>query len=394
MERIWYDTHAGKLVVGETAVAGMHERLGNGGVVPLAELLQTPEFPFTARDFGRLDTRGWQREDYEATGRFVMQVLATHEDPRPVVTSRHLERLHKLGLGPEPCEYAYNPGSPFRSLPEFQMAIGSKAVVFVGAFEEYNQDDFDRMTKQLIQRLGRLPKCEDFDEAAAARPGKFPSYQIIRTHTDGLRAIFDRLGYPDIRSWDDIDYLHWGVRVMEANDGKDITVTMCNVLAGRKRGPSDVTTAKYFTTWQNYKQEVRTRYDQQVTALHQKLERYRGMVQAGDLPGDYLQLDDEQLVYQAARYLLVKALNPKRPQASVQRIAESPSYMSQLRGSAEGVTDGLIENTAVMLDVFDDIWPHTEYKQYLAVSDDEIAAAQERKILNNKRRRQNARAAG
>ncbi len=376
------------MLLGEAALQGAVEQSLPGDVVPLKDLLTGKEFPFTIRDFTKLDTSDWEREDYLSTGKLVLNLIQEPDAPPAAVKEGYLNRLYILGLGPERRSYAYGRSSEFKSITEFQREIGSPVNTSNDEFAHWTIDDFCQYTRQLIAELGRLPQIPDYD--AAACYGRGPSSTVIQARAGGVLTINERLGYPNISSWEDEDYIEWGVRVVDVNTSEDIarrtifSPAVCDLLSQRRLGPSAATIIQRFVKWSNYKQQVLDEISQRTTIRQDKIDEYREFIDRGQLPEQYRHLTPDDLLSSAGRYLVAKIHLPEAKPQLLSTVTANEDFISSLRVLNNKVSEDTVKKTAEALQVHLDIWPRNDDNQVLKVTDNVLAEWRKSKIAKRK----------
>ncbi len=372
MSEFWFDTRDGALLIGrEAAIPRLNE--AGSDVLPLAEILEAEEFPYGIHEYDKTEVEDWTKEDYINYGRWVLNIIKTEEELQPI-TRRHIVRLYQLGLGPrhthmlEACQA--------KTWWELRREVGSPPGHDIGRFLEWTLQDFVNYARSLEAELKRKPTELDYAQASIKRDG--PTPRIIDSRLPGgVGYLNENLGYPNIHNWTKDDYVSWGAKVIKANGGRTITSQFPKILSKRKRGPSDRTIYNHFGNWDNFITQAEEEFiqlEQEArTSRVSKLKHYTEMVKDGTLPTEFSNLDEEQLIQGAAKYLVVSKCAPDL--SSYQKLVISQrqhTYVEALMNAKEGLTAGKIEIIAISLEVFDDIWPMKEDLSYLYISDEEL----------------------
>jgi len=375
MKHYLFDTQAGRLLAEDTDVVDCTPTLPPH-IVPLGQLLASEDFPYAADPYPKLNAAEWQPEDYRALGMVALDSLRAEGLLDEAVSWRHLQRLYKLGLGPDSHRYTRHAGSKYSSLTDFQKDIGSPFNNANGAFIDWTVEDYTNHAKTLIRNLGKVPSACDYK--ASAREGIGPSYDVIKYRVGGIRSLHDRLGYPNVTEWEKQDYVDWGVQVIEANPNVGFTRDLCDVLSPKKRGPSTRNVLVTFEKWSVFKGEVLKEKSvmndtADLSAVRdEKIVTYLAMVKSGRLPPSYANLDPHRLLKKSARYLIVQQCLQGEKQQVIESIATKDAFVREILRRNNEITAGHVENVAVRHDLYDDVWPAENPRDYLRVTSTEL----------------------
>lgn len=240
MTSYWYDREADGLLIGEAAYT---QRLDSGanhtGIVSLEDLLAVDQYSTALKSANRLDVSAWGDSDYRQYGQWVLGLLNEPEYagiPRSArgarLTRSVLERLSYIGLGPGIVRIR----NRFGTMEEFAQSVGGESGRPGLQYESWSVEDFRNYAHQLMISLGRKPTTADYK--LEALEGRGPHHDIIIKRVGGIRRLNELIGYTDIGSWDEEDYISWATDVMLANDGTVISLRMLELLSAKGRGPS------------------------------------------------------------------------------------------------------------------------------------------------------------
>jgi hypothetical protein len=372
MAETYFNTQDGRLYIGQAAIAaGMEQPFSE--LVPLKDLLLDPNFLLPER-YERLSGSGWKHEDYEALGHWTLELLfASDPNPdagRPKLSYEYFDRLNQLGIAPHPDYIA----GEFDSFQNFCENIGAINEHRGNKFIHWTLNDYVNYAKQVASELGRKPIKKDYQSRYLQGLG--PSGNIISKHV-GNNRLNDLIGYPDIRSWDDDDYLRWGARVLMVNGNVKFTAPYINYFSRIKRGPSEAAVRVRFGSATKFRQraeeemkEIIREQEQQDNILfaeHDALQEAGKLVLAEEL-------EPQVRLRTTAQYLVVTRLLPQLGNDLKVAIAQyTPErFVATIQQKNIKLTAGHIETTAVSLDVFDYIWPMDEWREYLKVNVDEL----------------------
>jgi hypothetical protein len=384
MPESYFNLDTGELisVIDQAAPETPMEAYG-AAVVPLSDLLARPDFTIGRDDYPKADVTAWNHDDYVRFGGWIKSVVSegtgntdTPEHSPLNNLDRTLDRLYTLGLGPTPDRVQRR----FKTFSAYKEAAGLPFHYDRVRFADWGVDAFVRYAANLEQSLGHVPTRPDYK--AAFRRGDGPSTQLIEAQIGGIRALHEFLGYPNIATWDREDLVAWGVRAMRANPDKDFIRLVAVVLSKRHRGPSKTTIAKYFDDWPTFREHVLEEDARQKQVDAAKLQGYRDDIAAGRLPVTYQTLPDAQLLTAAARYRVAK----RTAHLSETEIANIPQpsalFVPYLLRNRPFLTPGRIEGDAIVMDLFDDIWPMEHATMNLCVSEQDLEAERSRDRQN------------
>lgn len=376
-DKYYYDTEVRELLDDETALKRIED--GDAAVRHIGSLLLDAEFPFTATPVDhKTNEQHWTREGLVQVGRWALRALQMVQveevNNRSQLTRTHLERLRALDLGPSRYWFKRH----FSTMWQYREAIGIHAGHAIGRYSGWTRNDYIAHAYRLSGTPMRRLREEDFDKAHQA--GEGPASTYVTHYLDGgISYLNETLGFPDIKSWEKDDFVHWGVRVLEANNGV-INKYVIDELSKRDRGPSTTTVShKFDQGLREFKREAKA-------AWHAKLAReaenrqallrdFGELFEQGEFPLDLAEADESTQIETTAKYWLARISLPKKgstvwakaAQASTQALIST--IRSYDRRNLE-LTPGYIELLSSTLEVFDIIWPLREYMTYLRVPDE------------------------
>jgi hypothetical protein len=294
-----------------------------------------------------------------------------------------LARLSALGLGPFPESIRKR----FKTLPLFRRACGLYSPDHV--YERHGKfrgtAAIVAFARQLQASLdGRLPVKADYERAANTGDG--PSISHIRKQIGGMGELRELLGYPNIRRWDDDDFIDWGVRVMEANKGTGLPLAFAVILSKRRRGPSDTTITSRFKRWDTFRESVWAEREERENERAEKIRGYREQTEDGRLPKGYGRFSETTLVVAAAKYILAQRLTSLSPKDLRALPRDTDAFVDALIQANINLTPGRIETEAVMMGIFDDIWDMNSLAG-LKVEAHELRRYQQEQVAYKRRQR-------
>jgi hypothetical protein len=372
MAETWFDLRNGELLIGDPAIGIRLEQSGPGDVVNVRNLLLDKQFTAKKEDFEQVDGATWQRDDLLNLGNFVLQQITEEQTPERPITTNHIRRLYILGLSPAPYYFERE----FGTFSGFKQEVGSPIGYDRARYKDWDRTDIVNYVKRVAAALpeGQL-RVTKKDLDAYASQGDGPGYALIYQRIGGgVRQLNEHLGYPDFTIWDKEDYIAYGVRVIVANGATIFNARAMDTLAMRKRGPYVQTIISHFGSWNNYKYQVIDSHQQGIEKREEKLGHYRERVAIGELPASFSKFDESKLLRSAARYDVLRACKLRFSEKRLTELsASSANIIREVTTTHPDITAGHIEMIASSYDVYDDIWPIEDYREYLKITPEEVS---------------------
>jgi hypothetical protein len=391
MAETWFDTRFGELLIGEAAYQGRVDGSFPGDIVPLGDLLLADEFPVDRHEFRSAAPAEWSKEDTIALGASTLRLLREvgHEG---LLTKEILLRLYHLGVGFSPDQFI-GTGKVFPSVQGYRNEVGDGRGRSPGQFQTWTTEDFVAHAAKVEAAAGGRPKKRDYIQFAAQNRDA-PSIHIISRHVPGgISTLHEHLGYANTKTWTEDDFITFGGRFIEVNGLSFFSNLGIVALSAKGRGPGYASIIERFGTWNSYKEQVFSEYREQLAAREAerqaKLENYRALIAGGDLPAGYADLPDDVLLRYGAHYRVSLQLVPALKRGRRLHIIEytTPGFVKALIGCSKTIlTAGDIELEASILDVYEDLWPMTQYKTHLKVTEEEITQTTGRRDEVRRRR--------
>jgi hypothetical protein len=370
----YFDTASGTILVGEVA---MRDHIESGhhpqDVRELGDLLRDTGIDIGPNDYPtKLEIESWQRSDYLDYGHWLVK-LTRHDEAVHTLNRDTLVRAGYLGIGPRVARFTSR--LRFGSLSQYYQELGIDRTHKVGLYDEWTQHDFIEYATDLVAEIGRKPNNKILWERHRAGLSG-PSPYLIYQRFGSLGTWLEFAGFPNIHAWEETDYIEWGVKFMLANDGRLPTARGLNKLSSLKRGPSSRVVLNHFDKLSFYQKLTAEAYeielDRRESLREYKLQSLQDSLETGDLPAELFAdaTSECDLITRSAKYQVATQLLPHTEQSVLSRLAglETAQYLRALCRRDETLTVGDIESTALMLDVFDDIWVMDDYMKTLRVS--------------------------
>jgi hypothetical protein len=353
----WLEMSTGSLVVGEAAYAERFEQALPGDLVPLADfLLGTIPIENVTKPPARSYEMNMPESEFKTNGKWLLKLIQA-EDKDTLLSPDVIDRAHYLGLGYSKTGII----GRFGSFHEFRRAIDAYPNPLpAGTFDSWATEDFVSNAQALLATFDkpRKPTGKDYD--AWAKRGMVPRAHAIRNKIKGgINHLNSYLGFPDVRKFDEEDYLEWGVRVMRANEGRRIDLIDISVLSKRGCGPSERSVATRFDGTLNFADIVANRFETEETKNN---ERRQHLIDTfNSLPIEERRTDKwkaERVCSYAAKYIVAQQCLPRAKDEALNAIAmkTTPCFMAEIIKQNPNLSPGHIEVIAETAGVFDDIW--------------------------------------
>lgn len=378
-------------------------------IVYLGQLLRDG-IPQNAGPYEQSNASQWSSDKLHKFGRWLSKIV-----PPPTNNHYHIDRevinnARQLGIGPSK-NVLYK---RFGSMSLFFKEIGVANFRYRGLHNDWELEDFISYIKQIGQE--KRPTAKKIEEVVAKNPS-LPSPYIINKrfqHIGGLKTILELAGYLIFENWNNLDYLDWGVKFMQANDGTIPTTIMVEYLSTQTKGPSREKIILNFNSIINYQNNVIDAYnevkldnehDQNVKMSQLKEDLIKGNLplkifdlDSNKLTNHYLEnrtnkqyvlsendalilLNDIKSKFEVKelfkRYAMFKVLKEVIPYTSEE--AQVSIVLSTINDPNKNFireinrhydeNSGKIENAALVLGFFDDIWPMNQHLKTLKLDD-------------------------
>lgn len=374
-----------QIIVGQFAVARYSEEHPKTELSYLPKVLVeglAPNYPKRPHYKKERGTMRWSKEECANRGKFLVGLL---EDEEVELDLKILGTASQLGLIASPSHLRSK--WLFGSIDNFYQAIELNKLRKPGRFNAWTHQDFIQYINDIAEEMGDRP-TQEYLWNHVKSGGHGPSPAVIAKRFGSLRKALEQAGFPNIYAWEKEDYVNWGVKFMEANNGWAPTYRLIDYISKRKRGPSPTTVSKHFGGVRCFQAQVIPAYDrrQKERALEReekiyKLERDR---EFGRLPATLFAVKetDNQRLVRVAKYRVAQELlpdfdeNSKLAVASRRLVTEgNQGFINTLINWGDGITAGKIETTASYLGVFDDIWPMDEHMRTLHIPSELLSKA-------------------
>lgn len=365
-QQIYFNTYNGQVYTGGPALdealeAGNHP----ADIFPLSEVLLNTEIPLASENYHRKKYHTDQEIlDYGSW----ISAFVKADSPKGWTTTATLKRAGAMGLGPIASTISQRTGSMWA----FRDAIGERGGWRKGAYADWTKKDFIEYGKRMSGREQKKPTV-----AQAQRwfkQGKGPSESYIRNTLGGFDHFQELLGFPNIDAWEEADYVDYGVRFMEANPGIVPTARRLDFLSRKKRGPSAKAAHNMFGSTRNFQAVAKEAYDakqeQQQLEIEIRIIDLKEEIASGVLPERL-----EEMEYETNKDFIVTCAKFKVAQRLLGIADREALGLAQLSvGSfVDGIVyrsrgkigPGTVETTALLMGVFDDIWPFDDHLEYL-----------------------------
>lgn len=281
--------------------------------------------------------------------------------PSTRITQNLLSNLRRLGLGAS-SKRIRSQGSYSTLYTEANLANTRRRYIY----EDWDIDDF---TNFVCRIAATTPKTRSIKDRLneLARVGDTPSYKVITRRTrGGIKELLARGGYYDFQRATDEDYLDWGVDFKFANNGRPLEPYVFRLLSPKRLAPSYRAALGHFKTTEHFDVLVDDRYFAALERMeHEHREIFQRIIHEiheGALPTElFLECQTEaDLCQSASKFWLINELCPSIEPSDRLKVAKrsikSVAKFIVERGDGT-ITMGDVEETGLMLGIFDYLWP-------------------------------------
>lgn len=343
------------------------------GLIPLVKLLLEDDFDYRKGEFPKIRLSDWEPEEGIRVGRIIAQELVELSPPQPL-TQRIITRLHVLGIFPDFNFIRKNYGS----LQNFNEAVGAVSSVNTNA-KNRKYDELSR-TELLDLIVKTHDEMVEISDNAPRKPlsaatldimyqcDLIPSDTYLLRRLGGVRKINEMLGFPNVKSWDNEAYLQYGANILRYNGPDTLTVSNAHRLALEKFGPHPAAIKARFGSWGRFKNLAH----EQLRNEQSQLENHQASVEEyyrKQFP-DKENISFEEKALHRALWLLVGTYFKTQPLELPERVNEKTveKVINEIRTRSKGgQTLADIEITALVLNIFDDLWPTQPQQQRLPI---------------------------
>lgn len=336
----------------------------------LTELLVSGTFEYKAADFRPTPLRNWDDNHVRQLGSLVARDLSELENPQGL-TKDIVDHLYNLGVFPNQS-YFWRRNGRYEGLVDFRKQIGADELYQVAHMkrnEEYKGLGIDEFVELILMRYNELRESSErkkFDGPLTTtlleslnHMNLAPGLKYIRQHFGGIRQLNDYLGFPDIPSWDDYDYIVYGASFIRYNGEDALTVTNIDKLSSLQLGPQMTGIRERFG-WSRFKNLAYEEYRSQMLveqSHNEAVEHYYH---------ENVSTDNEASLEEMARHRALWLLIGHYHSGSTSHIPDRPSQfvVGRVIGAIEKQTNvcrAEIETTAIILNVSADLWPVIPY---------------------------------
>lgn len=369
MPPLYFDTCSGE--VRDAPEIAPHERLNSEQFLHLGRLIVSPDFPFERGDYPLVPQSSWDIDKVLELGKLFVHELAELEPPASL-TNPVINNLYVLGLMPHRLYFSASAGR-FDGISDFRKQIDAHDKLPMirepNRNEEYQALSISEITDLILSRYNDLVELPDeavYDGPITTtiitqlnRMFLAPSTKFIIKQFGGLRKLNEHLGFPDIYSWDDYDFIEYGANVLRHNGVDALTAANIGKLSVRKLGPQYRTIHVRFG-WSRFKDLANEEYQNQLSIEHNHEVAVTNYY-ANNVGYDGDDVSFSEKAQHRALWLLVGHYKPQRkielPTRLKKRTIEKT--IKAIQEQNELLTLGDIEATAVTLNIFDDLWPTT-----------------------------------
>jgi hypothetical protein len=185
-----------------------------------------------------------------------------------------------------------------------------------------------------------------------------PTEKFIEHTYGSLTELNEYLGFPNIRGWDETDYIQYGVRFIKENGPNSLTATNLNKLSVRHLGPTKKPIIARFGSLSAFQNLAMAEYARQAAVDEARKIAVEQHFTETDY-GKELTEDPEERVLIWGRYQVARACLPRDCISELPKISKlsNGDFVRKLLSLRPELTEEDVEIMAETLQVTDCIWP-------------------------------------
>jgi hypothetical protein len=395
--RYYIDTSNGEVLAGQKQLTEYRSANSEANIHKLGEALRYPTGLVAELELPKLVTNEWSEERYIDFGKWIIATADPVEARKRHTTINLFRNARHLGLGPSRKEI----DKVFDNHSIFFGKVHARDAKIHNQFTNWEIEDFVKY----IQKVGGDTKpsyklIQELSEKDSTRP----SYEYIRNRFSsigGFLKIVELAGYPTVRTWENEDYVEWGVKFMLANEGLIPTARMLDYFSSKKLGPGASSVIGRFDKYASYQRQVIKAFEEERDDLYDQLQGHvssiKGEINQRTIPLELFavstnddQSDDPPYVPESfaeildfmnetdmvLRYAMYKVMSAVAPtigeDTKIKLIMNTDSrhFIKEIRKHHTHIKPGEIEHAALVQGFFDVIWPMDNLQKKLTIGDD------------------------
>lgn len=362
---LYFDLSEGVLLIGTEAKDYHLEAGGNpADVAPLPQVLLDDSFVIPADRYPKTSFSDWNREDDITYAHFLHQI-AVESGQR--ITKDIITKAGYLGIGPRIKHFTG--AARYGNLSNFYTEAGLHDTHQVGRFRHWSRADYVAYIKNIAAEIGGRPSQDILWARQQSGVDTGPSPYDIRQAIGSTNLLLELAGFPNIHSWDEQDFIDWGVKFMLANNGILPTASRVQKLSLLKKGPSARVIQNRFVLFSTYKERVAEAYARECAFRQARSAAFIEEILSGignDLfPSDLFENAPsvEAEIQILSKFKVVEKLLGDLTDSQKVELARKPpqNFIAGIQNYRPTLSAGEIEEVALRLDVTDEIWPMDDY---------------------------------
>ncbi len=349
-------------------------RDSNGRIQDLGSLLVDASLEDIPSIYSWMIVDDWEKDDYLSNVRWLDSVIKSH-DPAAVISTEILVKASRLGIGPGKETVLRGRGG-FGNLTRLYIEAGLQDARKIGIHRDVGVKSIVRHLENVARETSQKP-THAILEQRIKEGYEEPTPFRFRQHGD-LAALLEIAGFPNIRRWSEADFVNWGVKFMEDNDGLAPASFHFHALSKQSKGPSFRSIQNNFPDLETYQQKVidshQARFQEWPAQRALLLEEVDDAVKNKDLPTQLISTapTEMQRLRRALQYRIVEVCGIDMTSDVKQHIASMPtqtSFVLELLDSTPGLKVDQIMEAAKSIATNEALWPTPPFLPSLKIVD-------------------------
>jgi hypothetical protein len=369
----YFDLFSGQLLIGDEAYTQHVEAGGNpADVIGLSEFIRSEQHksrPMSDHLRHTENRTSWTKEEILKAGEWLLTLPRKEHEPE--LTQDMLERAARIGLIAGITQI----NNRFDDVSHLYKELNLDNVRQRGMFRHWEKQDYISYLRMVMSTKQQRSIINELQERSSNHEGPSPD-TIRRSTKTSITNLLEAAGYlADMKNLSYEDHIDWGIKFMMANDGRSPDTPSIIYLSSKKLAPTRNAIYENFGSFPNYQDQVTAGWLAQMEKLEMahenKLLDITEAFKENVLPASVFEgISKENLIRTTAIYRLVSYLFPDLKDIEKKKIinkADEPleSIMIMIDPTIKA---GAVETTALLLGVFDDIWPMDDYLQTLRIA--------------------------
>lgn len=345
-------------------------------IFPLGEVLKDAEAEFEPSPVHLF--RGIAPDRCLAFGAWAYEQARRHDSETTFDISL-IERGHRLGIGPSVKQLT----DRFGSLTQYYTELEITKTLRKNQFIDWSDQRFIRYLGSIGETPNRPPSMRHIIERSKNSVHN-PSFNEFVKRFGGGNGALELAGYWIIPSWDDKDYVEWGLQFALTNNGRPPMMREMYGLSKEGLSPSSAGVARRFGKISHYQSAVREAYSGYMAQHETVMEELRhSYIHIPELFNGSLSEkgpDEERDLTRYARHRLLKSLPrfedlPYETTTKLCKLTDDFDFIPTLAGLNRSLSIKEIKGTATRIGMYSYVSSMSHHRRLLKIPEKQLSRA-------------------